>query len=775
MSLTLFREAEQSLDDLKTIDAETFEAPAERLGSPAALRNTYEALRNADNDSSFNRSLVDGLMDYTPPHDDGELENKGQSDRFNITTGEGAAILNEAVAAYVDIYTTPKVLADIPLLPEVDKQQAATWGQIMAEEYTEMDRSHDGSLPLHLQLATTYVKHGVAIPYFDDKETMQYSVGGLDHFKFPRKTGIISSEVELTTALGAYGITRLYGKIGGEGWNEEAVKKAILQSTGKANDQWNDWEETQRQIKANEVYVDTVCEDVAVVHGWVREFDGMISYYIAAKNALSDEKGVKEEFLFKARGFYESVDQAFQIFPFSVGNGGRLYTVRGLGYLIFQLCNAGDILHCKLLDNARVGSSLILQPASTEDQQDMMLHDIGPAIMVPPTMKIPERQVGINLNNSLIPAITETRNILNRATGGLASGNMMLNDENSRQTKLEVSSKLDFINKLNSFAVTLFYGPYDKITREKVRRAFTVRQKDSAAAKRVKEMKDRCMARGVPPEIFKQIDFKRVKATRIIGTGSRSSRIMLMEQLREGYSTWDAVGRKNYDYDRAMMLGGVELADRYVGKANEVRKTYDDSIATLENFQLLEGDYMDPIDGQLHMVHLPIHIQELEAGLKGVDEGQIDLMQWTMEHQMLYNHVVATLEVTVVHESVQPELNMLHQKAQQIGEIVVNGLKMINKAVKDGKMDPQQGENGQQELTEEQKLQQKTQQEMQASDAKHKQKMGQEMELGLLRLKQIKQSGEAKMVAQAQAAMAGMVSKDAEAKAKLQRAMSTMT
>ena len=775
MPLSLFRDSEQYLDSLKTLDAETHEAPSERLGSPSALRNSYLTLKEADNDSSFNRALVDGLMDYTPPHDDGELENKGQSDRFNITTGEGAAILNEAVAAYVDIYTTPKILAEIPLLPEVDKQLALTWSQIMAEEYTEMDRSHDGSLPLHLQLATTYVKHGVAVPYFDDKETMQYSVGGLDHFKFPRKTGIISSEVELATALGSYGVTRLYSKIGGEGWNEDAVKKAILEATTSYNEKWNNWEEAQRQIKANEIYIDTVCEEVEVIHGWVREFDGSISYYIAAKEALSDNKNNKEEFLFRARGFYESVDQAFQIFPFSVGNGSRLYTVRGLGYLIYQLCNAADILHCKLLDNARVGSSLILQPASTEDQQDMMLHDVGAAIMLPPTMKIPERQVGMNLNNSLIPAITETRNILNRATGGLASGNMMLNDENSRQTKLEVSSKLDFINKLNSFAVTLFYGPYDKITREKVRRAFTVRQKDSAAAKRVKEMKDRCIARGVPPEVFKQIDFKRVKATRIIGTGSRSSRIMLMEQLREGYSTWDAVGRKNYDYDRAMMLAGVEIADRYVGKANEVRKTYDDSIARLENFQLLEGDYMDPMDGQIHMVHLPIHIEPLEQGLKSVDEGEIDLMQWTMEHQMLYNHCVATLEMTVVHESVQPELNMLNQKVQQIGEIVVNGLKMINKASKEGDMAAQQEGEGKQEMSEDQKMQQKTQQEMQASDAKHKQKVGQEMEIGLLRLKQIQQTGEAKMVAQAQSAMAGMVTKDAEAKAKLQRAMSTMS
>lgn len=772
MTTSLFREAEQSLDDLKTLDAETLEEPNERLGSPAAARNAYNLLKEADNDSSYNRSLVDGLADYTPPHDAAELENKGQSDRFNITTGEGATILTEAQAAYVDIYTTPKVLADIPLLPEVDKQQALTWSQILAEEYTVMDRDDDGALALHIQLAATYVKHGVAIAYFDDKETMQYSVAGLDHFKFPRKSGIITSKIEQAHSLGSYGVTELFGKIGGEGWNEDAIRKAILQSARQVKSDWNDWEEMQKEIKANEIEVDSVCEEIAVVHSWVREYSGKISYYISAKNALTDQDGGPEDFIFKAPNHYDSVDQAFQIFPFSVGNGGRLYTVRGLGYLIFQLCNAGDILHCKMLDNARVGSSLILQPASTEDEQDMMLIDSGSAIMIPPTMKMPDRQVGINLNNALIPAINETRSILNRATGGLASGDMMMNDDKSRQTKLEVSSKLDFINKLNSFAVTLFYGPYDKITKEKVRRAFTVRQKDKQAAMRVREMKARCVARGVPESVFKQIDFKRVQATRIIGTGSRASRIMLMDQIQQGYSTWDAVGRKNFDYDRLIMLGGVDLADRYAGAPNETRITYDDSIATLENFQLLEGDYMDPKDGQLHMVHLPIHINKLMEGLKGVDEGQVDLMQWTMEHQMAYDHCVATLEMTVVHESIQPELNQYHQQVQQIGEIVVNGLKMINKAAQEGEGQP--GADGQQqELTEEQKLQQKTQQEMQMSDMKHRQKMQQEMQIGLLKLENIKKAGEWKQVAEAQKAMAGLVSKDAEAMAKLQRLKAT--
>ena len=763
----LFDSSEQALSDLSSLD-DDMKAPEERLGSPAALRTAYESLRLADELSAANRSIIQGQMNFKPPHDDRELENKGQGDRFNITTGEGPAIKNEAVSAYVDIYTTPKVLAEIPLLPEVDKAQGLTWSAIMGEEFTTMDRDDQGSYAAHLQLADTFVTHGVAIPYFDDPETMNVSVAGLDHFKFPRQTGIVSSKVSFVCALGYYDVTALYKKIGGKGWNENVIKEACKKA-GKASTQynWEDPELMERDIKANEIFVDSVCKQIEVIHGWVTEFEtGKISYYITTKDGSCD-RGAKEEFLFKSPGYYASSDQAFQIFAFSVGDGGRLYTVRGLGYLIYQLCNAGDIMHCKALDNARVGSSLILQPSTVEDAQDMQLIDAGGFMMIPPTCKIPEQRFAQNLNNSLIPAIELNKQIINRATGGLAQGQQMLQPESDRRTKLEVSAQLDYINKLNSFAINLFYGPYDKIMREKVRRAFQVPQKDKEAARRVKEMKDRCMARGVPEAAFNLIDVKSVKATRIIGTGSRGSRIMLMEELGKGYATWDAVGRRNFDYDRAMMLGGVELADRYCGRPAEKRIPYDFKIAKLENFEMLEGDYVEPTDGEDHMVHLPVHIEELEVGLKGVDEGQIDLMEWTIEHQQLYRHCVATLEVTTVHELVQPELNMLTQRVQQIGELVVNGMKMINKAVRDGEM---AGEQEEEANGEEERENRKVERDLRAKEMAHQQKLQQNMQLHLQKLQQLKETGEQKMVLGAQQAMSNLATSEAQERIKNMRA-----
>lgn len=763
---SIFQGTEDQLDDLKTITEDEKEPPKERLGSPEAARGIYKKLETDDGDSSYNRAIVQGQMDFSPPHDEKELEDKGQSDRFNITTGEGPAIKNEAVAAYMEIYTSPKLLASIPLKAEVDKDNADTWSLIMAEEFTVMDRSDDSSLPLHLQLADTYVTHGVAVAYFDDAKTMNYSVGGLDHFKFPRKTGIVTSKVELCTSLGEYGVTELFDKIDGKGWDEEAIKKAIVNSTTKADNKWNNWERIQREIKANEIYVDSICEPIEVVHTWVKEFDQSISYYISAKAGLSGKDGYKEQFLFKSLGEFKSIDHWLQIFAFSVGNGGRLYTVRGLGYLIYQLCNAMDVMHCKLLDNARIGSSLIVQAANVDDLQDMQLTDFGGGVALSPGMQLAERQFSQNLNNSLVPAINESRNILNRATGGLASSNQMLNNSSDRQTKLEVSSKLDFINKLNSFAINLFYGPYDKIMREKVRRAFTVRQPDAETADRVKEMKKRCIDRGVPKEVFSLIDFKAVKASRIIGTGSRASRILLMDQMKEMYSTWDAVGRANFEYDYLVELVGAEKAERYAGKATEKRMPYDFKIATLENFQLLEGDYMEPTDGENNMVHLGVHVDELETGLQGVDEGQVDIMEWTMEHQMLYQHCVATLEITTVHETVQPDLNAFQQRVQQIGEIVVNGMKMINKAKRDGDA---AAEGEEQELTEEDARQSKVAQDMQESDARHQQKMQQDFQTHLQRLAMIKQSGEQEQVMTSQKAMSNIVEKDAANQLRLER------
>lgn len=767
--MSLFTQSERELDSLQELDSETLEEPKSRISTPNAVRAIHERLTTLDEISSENRALVQQQKDGVGPHDDKELENKGQSDRFNVTTGENATVVNEAVAGLVDIFTTPKLLAALPLKREVDQQYAETWSKVMAEEYTDLIRNDGGqSLATFNLMCDIFATHGIAIPYFDDRENPYYNVAGLDRFKFPRKTPIVTGKVELCSAGGSYGAADLFNKIGtDDSWNEKAIRLAILQSAAKSGVQdWSNWELLNRDLKANELYVDNICPPIEVVHLWVKEYSGKISYYIAAKTALTEDRSNwKEGFIYKCEGRYDEMGQFLQIMTFSVGNGGLIYTVRGLGYIIYQLCNAIDVLTCKTFDNARVGGSLILQPATMEDAQDRVSIDSGWAIMLPPNMKVPEKPMGQNLNNNVIPALNEARSVMNRATGGMSGGGMMLNDKDSRETTTEVSAKLDFMSKMNSFAVNLFYGPLDHITKEQSRRVFTVRQKDKVLAKRIEKMKANIVARGVPEGTWDLIDFERVKATRIIGTGSRASRMMIYDQMQQMYSTFDAVGRANFEYDYMCEIVGPEKAERYAGKPNEVRETYDASIAMLENFQLLEGDYMEPKDGQDMMVHLSIHIPELTQELDAANEEQVDIMKWTMEHHMLYTHCVATIEMTSVHKTVQPELNKYRQQVQQVGELVVNGLKMINKQTRE-EGQAAMGPDGE---SDEAMAQRKAANEMKIAEAKQAQKLQHIIQEGVLKMQLNKAAGEQKQVLAAQEAMAKIAAKDADLQTSQQR------
>jgi hypothetical protein len=754
-------------DNLKSIDPKTGAAPKERMVTPAGLRSIHQKNVSDDEVGSYNRGLVQQDMDFSPPFDEKELKDKGQGERFNFNTGEAAAIKNEAVSGYVDIYSTPTTIAQIPL-KNVSEPMRSLYENILAEEFTTMDRANDSAFPTFLQLCDIYVTHGVAVGYFEDKQTMHYKVGGLDRFKFPRKTTIITSDMPMATCSSTMSIIELYSKIKGDeplkGWNKEAVIKAITTAAGQTDTKWNEWERLQEDLKCNDVYLESAVDMIELVYGWVVEFDKSVSFYITTKNGsdMNTAKG-NEEFLFKEVSYYENTNQAFQIFAFTIGNNARIHSVRGLGYLIYQICNAMNVLTCKVMDNARIEGSMVVQATTQEDLEDLEIIDFAGGIALPPNINLPAKSQANNLNNSMIPAIQLGRGLLDRATGGLSAGNMILSNQQDRRTKLEVSAQLDWINKLNSFAINLFYGPLDKLMREKVKRAFTVRQPDAESRKMVQEMKQRCIDRGVPSEVFDMIDYEKVKAQRIIGTGSRVSRVMIYDQLQQMYASMDDIGRKNFTFDVAAELIGADKTIRYFGKPEDQRLPMDAKIADLENTLLLQGQQVNPIDGEMHMVHIPRHLAVLEESLQGVENGQVDLMQYATTFSPVHEHLTQTLEMTTVQPEIQEQYNSFVQRAQQIGEIIVNGIRAFNKqqqqaeeeaaaaAAEQGQPQEQQGGGNPAE----------------AQDARMKMQM--QAEIHQEKLRQMREIGQQKIVLETQKAMSQIAAKDAEAKARIDR------
>lgn len=680
-------------------ELESIETPSvdikERLGKPSILRSLHKRFDQDDEKTSANRAAVQELMEFVPPYDQADLDQRGMGDRFNVNFGLAASLKNEAVGAYLDLYTSPTSLSKIKLESSVDPEMRDTWAAVMDEEFTKMFRSWDGAMQNMLLLAETFVTHGIAIPWFEDPSSILFEVSGLEDAKFPADAVSIPSKNEIVTFPRNMSASDLFAKIEDkelsedmDGWNGHVVKWLIENSRSRAvTDSPTNFEAIAREIKACRFACSTTAPSVPLVWGFVRELDGNISVYATTRDLIGDkpsagemnEDDIQEKWLFRKRNAYPDVNQAYQIFPFSVGNKNRIYTIRGLGYALYEAGQADNVLRCKMMDAARHRSSEIYQPESAIDStEDIQFIDVGHAMIAPKGLRVVQNMNSMRLDQSVGYALDSNIQIMDRHSAGLAR-NSITDNPSARRNEMQVTFEMEHLNKMQGFAISLFYGPYDKLMREIIRRAFQETQSDLMASKMVESMREACIARGVPADVFDKIDLAATQATRLMGAGSKSSRIIAYQQMAQLFSSMDDQGQENFNYDYASELMSAEKADRYFGRPGQRRGHVDIAIARLENTQLLEGDIMDPVDGENRMVHLQEHLMPLIESVDEVNQGAVDIADWVLRYIPLYRHTIDTLELTSVHPSRIPELNSIRQQIQQVGELIDNGLRHLNK------------------------------------------------------------------------------------------------
>ena len=690
MSRSAFAEIRQDLASPEEITASN----EERLTSPAALRTLHSGYCRDDAESSANRAAVRELMDFVPPYDPQDLQTRGMEDRFNINYGSATALKNEAVGPFLDIFTSPNVLVKIALLPETDPDMRSTWADIMSDQWTKMMRSWDITTPNMMLLVDAFVTDGVGIPWFEDSATLSWQVGTLEDCHFASDAVAVPSKIEAMTIGRSISVPDLFAKIEDHetetdhnGWNGPVAKRLIEQArpAGEDYESWN-YEAVARQAKACRVGNASNMPTIQLVWGVVKELDGSLSVYATTRDGATDLSGSPvpdgdgvDAWVYRKRGAYKDANQMFQIFPFGVGNKNEIYTIRGLGYALFEPGQGDNILRCKMMDSARHRASEIYQPESTVDSvEDLQFIDLGHAMIAPRGLRGLPQMNSARMDENIGFVLQSNQDILNKHSAGLASG-PLTNDPGARRNEMQVTAELEHTNKMQGFAMSLFYGPYDKLIRELVRRAFTETQDDLAVRRMVERMKEACIARGVPREVLSRIDFEATAATRLMGAGSKGSRLIGFQQMGELYASMDPQGQEFFNYDFASEIKGSEAAERYFGLPGQRRGHMDVAIARLENNDLLDGQMIEPADGENKMVHLGEHIAELVAGIEEVNQGKQDISEWTIKNIPLYKHCVDTLQSTTVHPSRTQDLNSYRQQIQQAGEIIDNGLRHINK------------------------------------------------------------------------------------------------
>lgn len=668
--------------ELLNLDQDTGAAPQERLTAVSAASSIYANLLKADETSSLNRAKIDALFDGAPPYDPAILKSTGQGSRTNLNFGEAQRYLDVAMSSYVDLYSSLERLVSVRLNSKASPENRSEIEDIISEELTATMRSLPEFHTNYLRLCAEFTKHGVSVAYFDTTTDWRFRVCGLSEFQIPRQSVASEEGIEVAVARRDYLLHEIFGFIRDEevatnlGWDCEETKRVIVKNatTSGTEHKISCWEDIQREMKNNDLYTGYRNTSVSVIHMWVREFDGTVSFYMFAENG-------PQRFMFREASRYRSPEQAYVLFSYGVGTNGTYHSVRGLGHRIFQHVQVSNRLRCQMVDSAILAGSVMLQPSSERDLEKLSFTVYGPYSVLSSGLDLVEKQPN-NLAQTMQPALSDLGNQLSLNVDLMSTYGPNVNSpyRNELQTEHDIS----VASRLSGSTLNLFYASWSRLLREVVRRIC-----NGNSDQWTKRFFERCAERGVTKADIKNIDHNRTLAVRAIGSGSMTNRLMALREINQYSGAFDEVGRKQLVRDIVASRVGHDIADRYIPRQQEPRQTTQGKIALLENTAMKNGEQIPVVSSEPHLEHLTTHVPMLQQLLEAIQAGEQDLGSLIPMATVLFGHVTDHAQFLSMDPNAKAEVAQIRQLLQMGDEVITNFGRRYQKMQRDA---AQQGE-----------------------------------------------------------------------------------
>ena len=647
-----------------------------RLKDVKSAVGIFNTLLRADERSAVNRARVDAMFDGAAPYSSAGLSASGQGLKTNLNFGDAQRLLDVALSAYVDLYSSLERFVEVRGT-QGEASEIKPAEEIVAEELTHLMRNWPEFHNAYLRLCTTFIKHGVAVAYFDSPDDWKFRVGGFTDILIPRQTSANEDCIDIAIGRRNYLLHELHSYIKDPqvaekvGWNVEEVKRVISKNaTTNGRDYGSyDYEQMQAEMKNNDLYTGIQNPSVRVLHFWVKEMDCSISHYIAAENSPKD-------FLYKKVSRYSKAEQAYVMFTYGVGSNGTYHSIRGLGQRIFAHVQTSNRLRCQQIDGAMLASAVMIQPETQRSLDELQFTYYGAYAVLSPNVNIVEKAIP-NLGTAVQPALQDLTQQLQLNTDTVSTYGP--NQGSPYRNQMQVVADMDVTTRLSGASLNLFYASWNRLLREIVRRVVTTSRPDNA----IKDFFRRCEDRGVSAEFIKTLDVARTKAVRSIGNGSHANRMVALRELQGISGQFDDVGRRNLTRDIVSTRVGHDLADRYVPADIEKRPTVDLKIAYFENQQLMAGQPVPVVGNELHGTHLEIHTPALAEVIQQINSGQADPMQVMPVLQAFYEHISQTVQLAVGDPALESIVGQTNQVLQFAEEAINNTAKAQQKIQRD--------------------------------------------------------------------------------------------
>lgn len=644
----------------------------------------------ADMGSAIARVEAQRELDGIEPFNPDSLSQAGQAYRTNSNFRFMTVAHLKTMASLRDAISSNPFLVSVETKYGSSQQQALS-SVLLSQLMTDMVKSMPGYQSTMDDLLHNFAFHGFGLTYFDDTESWFFNSGGLDDFAFERYTKADPRNLELVFATRMLRAHELMAYIKDEevariaGWDVEAVKAVVKYASYNMPNPYKAPENITRMEKNHDFTIgDVVGTAIPISHVWIKQLDGTVSHKIffvdnqsktAEGGDFRRDNPEFNEFLFVKEKAYDSMEQAFTMFPFGVSSSGDIHALRGFGNTLLAHVQQLNRFTNSALDIAKIGMSVTVQPKNEMDRLESSVNPLGPYTIIAPGIDVtPVKVPDLNAVSAPIGAL---QGIMNSVLGELD----VTTDGSMGRTQFEAEVRLSNASRLSTHVIDRLMECLSRLFKEIVRRV-SVRNYDEnlAGYKERQRLLEKMQEYGIPEEALYELDVDATVATPPIGNGSPVKRTLALRACMNYIQFYSEKGQKALIRALTINEVGKKWADMFIPETNqEYANANAQSVAALQNLWLMQGMDVPVLPDEDHRAHAEIHANYIIQLIPSEKLEKEQMARLAPGLQKLVAQLAGHLQYLQARKEFIPAFSQWEKLIARCNEIIVNGMRALEK------------------------------------------------------------------------------------------------
>lgn len=620
-------------------DGGLLKEPESIVLSVLGAKAIYQRLRAASLKRMHMMAKIDGIINGEPPYDPDELREAKLDYIANVNMLDGRSLFERAAQAYWNLTYQSQTMARIQYV--TGSTDDADAEEILSQNYHDVLMEWPSFTILEGIHSANIVKYGISCLIWPDERSWKWRVVDPYQFFIPDQS---ESDIEQQTVMcvetnvSIQYLFNLWSEFHDKNqdalpWNIDELEHLILRlanTLDKSTKNILNVNDLMRRFYNGDMSLANILSDeVQLISLYQREYNNKISHFMF--HSLYDNGG----FLYKVLKQYKSFNEVINVFSASAGEK-TIHGNKGTGHKIYTSSQAIMRLDNSILDTSRLASTPILS-GSANGSQDLQQIRFYPGV---PTLIGSATLQQNNFGTTIQQLVGASQFFTGKQNYNL--GNSGDDPGQPDKSSASMSAEQFKFKSVNEFAIHRqviyhYYNSKDNQHRNIVAKMLDAKGGDPDA-EYAQEWKDRCIAAGLPKEIFESLQKSKisvlprgwkVKAARVVGDGSALAAILNLEQFRSLVPGLPAKGVRQFNRKAAIATVGPDHINTFLGDDNADAQSAGSSLAGAENalMRLGESPIFSPDDQ--HRPHFATHmalnmwvIKLLEQQLQLPETGQ---------------------------------------------------------------------------------------------------------------------------------------------------------